>query len=787
VSERSERTSVIEGDLQDDLPTGALDGLHVVRIGADLATAYCVKLLVDLGADAIVVEAPEGDPLRRQRAARPGVVSPTTAPLAAYLLAGTHSTTSPDLEDVLIWADLVVLDHGSRDLPGGVDATSLRAAHPDLPVVEISPYGSSGPLADAPATEFTVEAWAGLIDARGYPGRAPVQQGGRAGEFIAGVLGAVAGLAALRAGGAGIEVSWLESVAGTLNFPTLYRDFTGAPAFTSRGLDYPSVERCKDGYIGLCLFTAQQWNDFAIIIEQPDLIDDERFTSMAGRGRNRALAIETIQPWLDDHTAEEIVEICGLFRVPVAFIGNGRDLHEHPHLVARAAFVDNPDGFRQPRPPFRLSATPTRPITAFPEVGDETGAALGLPSRPRRATVVPKPLAGVRILDFTAFWAGPSATHLLATLGADVVKVEAQQRPDGMRMATVAPMSDPNWMEQGPTFHAANPGKRSILVDMTSAAGRDVLLRLAASADGVIENFTPRVMENASLRWEDLAAVNPELVMVRVPGFGLDGPWRDRSAFGQTIEQTSGMGWLCGHHDAPPIVRSTCDPIAGFHAALAFLAALDHRDRTGVGQLVEVPMIETALQITAEQTITWSADGVLLERDGNRSPHAAPQGLYACGGEEQWLALSIATDDQWRALVTQVGDEGLRDPALATAAGRHAHHDRIDAVLERWAAGLDRDAAVAGLLRTGVPAAPVSNQSFIDEIPQLLDRGYWQHVQHPVMGDVQLPSTGMWSTSIDLGYAAGAPIFGAHTDEVLLDAGFTPDEIAALRASKSIG
>lgn len=769
-----------------DAPT-SLDGLHVLRAGTDLATAYCCKLLTDLGADVIVLEGRGSDPLRRQRASQPGVPSQSTAPLAAFLLAGARSTTTTDVEPLLVWADLVVLDHGARDLPGGLTAASVRASQLGLPVVEASPYGSTGPLADVAATEFTVEAWSGLIDARGYPGRPPVQQGGRAGEYIAGVLAAFAGLAAVRAGGAEVEVSWMEAMAGTLNFPTLYRDFTGAPAFTSRGLDYPSVERCKDGYVGLCLFTVQQWNDFAIIIDRPDLIDDDRFTSMAGRGRNRALAVETIQPWLDSHTAAEIVETCGLFRVPVAYIGNGRDLHEHPHLVEREAFVEHPDGFRQPRPPFRMSATPTRSVGPAPALGQHTDAPLAPCSRPRRTEVRAKPLAGVRIIDFTAFWAGPSGTHLLATLGADVIKVEARKRPDGMRMATVAPTTDPNWMEQGPTFHAANPGKRSILVDMSTAAGRDVLLRLVAGADGVVENFTPRVMENAHLAWGDLVAVNPALVMVRVPGFGLGGPWRDRSAFGQTIEQTSGMGWLCGHADAPPIVRSTCDPIAGFHAALALLAALDHRDRTGQGQLVEVPMIETALQITAEQTITWSADRVLLERNGNRSPHTAPQGLYACLGEQQWLALSVATDEQWRSLCDVVGDDRLAGDELASAAGRHAAHDRIDEVLAECAAGADRDELVARLLAAAVPVAPVSDQSFIDEIPQLTARGYWQRLPHTVMGTVQLPSTGMYSTSIDLGYASSAPIFGAHTDEVLLGAGITAEELAALRAAGTVG
>lgn len=776
--------------------SGPLGGLHVLRSGEGIATAYCTKLLTDLGADVIVIERADGDPLRRHRASNPGVPSETDGPLFSFLHTGVRSVSfepgsASERERVaalLEWADVVVLGGDAPELPGALRADRLRQEHPGLPVVTISPYGTTGPLADVPATELTVEAWSGWIDARGYEDRPSVQQGGRAGEFIAGVLGAVAALGVLRAGGADIEVSWMEAIAGALNHPTLYRDFTGAPAFTSRGLDYPSVERCKDGWVGLCIFTPQQWDDFAIMIGREDLVGDERFTSMGARGRNRELAIETIEPWLLDHSAAEIVELGGMFRVPVAFIGNGRDLFTMPHLVERGVFVEHPSGaFRQPRSPFHLSKTPVRPFGPVPRVGEHSSDELDGPTRDRRmAAPGARPLDGVRILDFTAFWAGPAATHLLCTLGAEVVKVEAWRRPDGMRMATTAPVTDPDWLERGPTFHAVNPGKKSILVDMTQPEGRDLLLRLASTCDGVIENFTPRVMENARLLYDDFAAVNPRLVMVRMPGFGLDGPWRDFSGFAQTMEQTSGMGWMCGYRDAQPIVRSTCDPTAGMHAALAFLAALDHRDRTGEGQMIELPMVEVALQVTAEQTTTWSADGFLLERDGNRGAHAAPQGTYRCSDDE-WLAVSVVDDRRWLALSAVLADELLADESLCSAAARHARHDEIDAAIAAWAAQRPRAEALDVLLRAGVPAAPVWNQSFIDEIDHLAVRGYWQRVDHPIVGEVQLPASGMWSSSIDLTYTSAAPLLGAHTDEVLLGAGVSADELAALRERGIIG
>jgi crotonobetainyl-CoA:carnitine CoA-transferase CaiB-like acyl-CoA transferase len=198
----------------------------------------------------------------------------------------------------------------------------------------------------------------------------------------------------------------------------------------------------------------------------------------------------------------------------------------------------------------------------------------------------------VRILDLTAFWSGPYATHLLATLGADVIKVERRSRPDGMRFATVASPDDEHWLEFSPTFHAANPAKRSVTIDFTVPSGRRLVLELAKGADVVVENFTPRVLDGVGLGYETLRAVNPAVIMLRIPGFGLDGPWANRSGFAQTMEQISGIGWLTGLADGDPLVRSTMDPISGIHGAIAVLAALSHRDATGEGQLIEMPMVE---------------------------------------------------------------------------------------------------------------------------------------------------------------------------------------------------
>jgi crotonobetainyl-CoA:carnitine CoA-transferase CaiB-like acyl-CoA transferase/MFS family permease len=781
---------------------GALDGLHVVEVSEGISGLYAAKLLADHGADVVKVERPDGDPLRRWSAATPDEPTPTTSALFQFLAGGRRSITATDPARVaraLEWADIVLVGDSSSALVD--DATLAAHRRPAASVVRITPYGDDGPLAEHAADELLLQAWSGLMSGCGTTTTPPLQMGIGHGRWA---TGAIAGLAALAAHtdagrtgrGVDIEVTALEVMAVCLNnYPALYRQFTGNVSYMSRSGDWPQVVRCKDGWIGLCIFTAQQWADFAAMIGRPDLSDDTRLNSMGGRARNRELAESVVRPWLDDHTPAEIHELGGLFRVPVAFVGNGRAVLEMDHFEERGVFVDHPAGFRQPRSPFRMGATAVRGARPAPEVGADDDAELPAtiaPPAAAPAVAAPgprRPLDGVTVVDLTAFWAGPAATHLLATLGADVVKVEAPKRPDGMRFATVRSADDPDWMEYGPTFHGTNPAKRSVTIDFSVPEGREVLLRLVERADVVVENFTPRVMVNAGLDYDELRARRPDIVMLRMPAFGLDGPWRDHSGFAQTMEQTTGIAWLTGTPEVDPLVRSTIDPIAGIHGAFAVLAALEHRRRTGEGQLIEMPMSDVALNVAAEPIVTWSAYGHLMERQGNRGPAGAPQGAYRCAGDDQWVAISVRSDDEWQALVGLVGAPAwATDPGLATRAGRRARHDEIDAHIGEWSAALEPAAAVDALHAAGVPAAIVWPQMIQDELPQLAQRGFTQWLDHPVAGRVGHPGTGLRSPQLDLAYRAPAPTVGQHTVEVLTELlGLGPDELDALAELGAIG
>ena len=234
---------------------------------------------------------------------------------------------------------------------------------------------------------------------------------------------------------------------------------------------------------------------------------------------------------------------------------------------------------------------------------------------------------------------------MIATLGADVIHVESVSRPDGMRMTGAMFGNEGPWWERSSHYLASNTNKRGLTLDLASPRGLALLKELIAHSDAVIENFTPRVMANFGLTWESIQEINPRCILVRMPAFGLSGPWRDNTGFAQTMEQVTGLAWITGHtYDQPRIQRGPSDPNAGMHAAFALMVGLFERDATGRGHHFEVTMVEGALNAAAEIALEYSAYGATLERDGNRSPNAAPQGLYsATTGRRGWRSRSKPT------------------------------------------------------------------------------------------------------------------------------------------------
>ena len=793
-----------------------LDGVRVVDLGWGIAGGYATKLLADAGADVVKVELPDGDPLRGYSASFTPVDN--QGPLFGFL-----NTTKRGVEldyrtaegrdrllELYATADLVM----ERSEPGELEALevgweSLASQRDAATMVSVSNFGRGGPWSQRPANEFTLMAIAGSTATRGQPGRIPFNAGGRIGEWMGGLTAAVAATAALRRArrtgiGDHVDLSLLETITPTCtNVQTLWGSFTG-DYDTKALLEVPSVEPTRDGYVGFCVFTGQQWQDFTVLVGQPEWADDPKLATMGGRIAAGESIAGTIREWTSARTTEEVVAEAILLRIPVAPIGNGANLAEFDQFAQRGVYVPHPGGeFVQPRVPYRNTAHPSVAFQPAPRLGQHTADVLGeiRPTADVSATARPAgsdptasadalPLDGVRVVDMTAFWAGPYGTLVLAALGADVIHIESVQRPDGMRFGSARTPADDQWWEYGPTFHHANVGKRSVTLDLTRPEGMELLHRLIGVSDALVENFSPRVIDQFGLDWDTVSALNPRLVMVRMPAFGLDGPWRDRVGFAQTMEQVSGMCWLSGYPDtAPQLARGPSDPLAGLHAAYAVICGLHARERTGLGSFVEATMVETALNAAAEQVVEYSATGHLMSREANHHPYACPQGVYSgCDGRQ--IALSVETDQHWKGLLAAVPELELdRVPASATLADRFAARHTFDERLSRWCADLASAEIVERLNSFGVPAAELEISRGGDRNPQVNARGFYEPVEHRLAGTHRFPAMPVrFGRQPDRWFTRPAPMLGEHNAEVLGGLlGLDDDDLARLEADQIIG
>jgi len=297
-------------------------------------------------------------------------------------------------------------------------------------------------------------------------------------------------------------------------------------------------------------------------------------------------------------------------------------------------------------------------------------------------------------------------------------------------------------------------------------------------------------MPGFGLDSDTLKALNPRLINVRMPAFGLDGPWRDRLGFAMTIEQVSGLAWLTGYEDLPLVIRGLCDPLGSVHTVFALGIALEERDRTGKGQVVEVALVEPALNIAAEQVLEYSAYGVLLGRKANVMPHAAPQGIFETRSVDERVAVSVTNDAEWAGLCRVLGaDDWKSDRALATHAGRYAAHDALQARLSAWIRTRSRDEVVAALLEAGVPASASINNHALWPNPQLEARGFFQTMKHPVTGETRYPSFPAIFSAFERDlHRSPPPTLGQHNREILQgDLGLSDADFARLEAEKIIG
>jgi crotonobetainyl-CoA:carnitine CoA-transferase CaiB-like acyl-CoA transferase len=804
----------------DSEPGAGPPPVRVLDVSSTLGGAYCSRLLSATGASVTRVEPPGGHWLRRWSASGATIPAGESGALFQWLAGGQRSVTvdpdrPDDVDEVLAWAgavDAVVWTPGGPlTAPGIVDLDRRGDGAPGVVVTAVTPFGLTGPWSDRAATEFTLQALSGGPALRGSRAWPPMSAGGQHGEWMIGVFAAVATMVGLRrlaltGEGGVLDVSSLESVLMTQLFnPITAETMAGGRRPVRPRATVADVAPTKDGFVGFAVVNRlQHWHDFCAMIGQPEWAADASLDPFPNRSERSDELNKVIHDWTTARTTAEIVELGNLMRIPTTDIGNGRSIPRMDQFAAGGFYGVNPGGgFLQPESPWRF--TPPLPgigaSRAAPAPGPPITTAGRPPAPPRRSKPDPsaltRPFEGLRVADFTSFWAGPFLTHTLAMFGADVIHVESTVRPDGSRLMGYHSPDEPKWWEWSPYFQATNTNKRAITLDMRREEGRALAHRLVAACDVIVENYSPRVLDSWGLDWDGVHALNPRAIMVRMPAFGLTGPWRDRTGFAMTMEQVSGMAWISGFPEHEPgALFGPCDPGAGLHTAIGLMAALAARGADGEGVLVEAPMVAGGLNVAAEQVIEYSAYGALLYRSGNRGPAAAPQNCYLSGdvddaGEhKRWVAVAVADDRQWSALVDVLGRPAwaVRED-LGTSAGRHRHHDEIDAELAAWCRPRDAAEIVARLASAGVPVAPVVEPHEQLEFQQLAARRFFETVGHPVSGPAVHVTYPFRLPGHDGPlHRHPAPTLGQHNTEVLREVlGLTDAEIAALRAAGITG
>ncbi|HEY6394618.1 MAG TPA: CoA transferase [Candidatus Binataceae bacterium] len=402
----------------------------------------------------------------------------------------------------------------------------------------------------------------------------------------------------------------------------------------------------------------------------------------------------------------------------------------------------------------------------------------------------------VRVVDISMGWAGPLAGELLAEMGAEVVKIEDTEHFDWWRgsLSMAEPALRP--IERAATFNAANRGKFGVTLDLAHRRGIEIVKRLVEIADVVIENYSPGVMDRFGLGYPILSKINPRLIMVSMPSFGSDGPECNVRGYGNTVEAMAGITGLAGYHDGEQrytLSNALGDPVGGLHGALAVLAALHERDRTGQGQWVEIAQVESAIPFVTDAILEYQFAGEVPRPRGNRHPRFAPHGIFRCVGQgsdqESWIAVAAESDQQWRVLAKALNlAHFAEDPRFATAADRKKNEDVLDSELARVFVAMEPDDAVRIAREAGALAAHVNSAPAVLGDSQLQSRGFWVPIDRAVVGTHLYPGAVAKLPETPLQPDRPAPLLGQHNAEIFSRLlGMSADEIRELEESGVIG
>ncbi|MBY0402134.1 CoA transferase, partial [Myxococcota bacterium] len=607
---------------------------------------------------------------------------------------------------------------------------------------------------------------------------------------------------------------------------------------------------CGDGYVAVQGIGRGDswWPRVFKMMGMPELSSDPRFANATAIAHNKPAFDAIWSDWLLRHTRREIFDAAAEARFPMAPVYTAADMFVDPHFVARGIFEElvHPVAgrLRYPAKPFRLHGASERPSRPAPLLGQHQAEVMAELERAEQAELAEKaerteaaaartsstgtrsaetpaahgssaagvdvtthearvlPLAGIRVLELAEGWAGPMTGMWLGDLGAEVIKVEAVQRFDHARGPVEVPPSLAGFYprrEPGKTpwnvnsgYVQANRNKLGMTLDLSRPKGVELFKRLVAVSDVVVTNMVTGVPEKMGIGWEVLSKIRPNLVMLSCSGFGLSGPYAKRVTMGGAMDGIAGYGALRHYPDeAPDTVNysTRTDVVTGMTNAVAILAALARRERSGSGQQVEVSGVEASLHHVPEALMEYAISGRIRRAAGNDHPWMAPHGVFACAGEDRWIAISVYRDEQWGALCAEMGDPAWAcDARFADRAGRLRHRDELARKLGEWTRRQEAIDLMERLQSRGVPAAAVHDAADHARDPHFLARGFHQPTELPGYGTFALPTSPWVLDRERLGVRLPPPGLGEHDARIYAELlGLSAEEIEALRREDYLG
>lgn len=799
------------------MPSFPLSHLRIVELGSGDTLGYCGKLFADFGAEVIKIEPQGGDPGRRI----PPLIDAGNGQRESTTFAWLNTNKKSVLADpetqsgaekilaLLATADLLLdARHPDEIKTSRISHDLLRANDPGLAITAISWFGEHGPYRNYQTTDSVCRSLAGLVKLVGPVEGPPVlPRDGQIGVMggLTAFIPSLAGLYGHAHGARRFAVNNLEAMLHISEFDTglaLEAGFTRPRAGINRfGRGYPSgAFQTKHGWLGVTVVTPAQWSGFCTMLDMPELANDPKYALMINRFMHAEELKAIITPALQKHTALEWFEKGIELRLPLAIVPDMEELLAQEVHRSRGAFGPVTIGeatFEGPVLPQHLTRSRPKANGRAPLLGADNKTALPAHTRKTTRAATPQdalPLKGLRIIDLTMGWAGPTATRQMGDLGADIIKVESCQYPDWFRGTdTRPPYHEERTYEKTYWFQMNNRNKRGITLDLTTEAGLTLLKRLMKDADAVIDNYAADVMPRLGLDVETILKINPRLVVVTMPAFGMTGKWSGVRAYGSTLEQASGLPSVTGGPDDPPTMLHAAigDPVGGLNGAAALLLGFMHQRATGEGQHIDLSQVECMLPMVAPSILEQSATGKTSPRIGNRHPQYVPNGCFPTLGIDQWITLAVRTDEEWLALCGVMRRSDLAsDAALASVEGRREHEDRIEVAIRQWLADVRPDIAMVTLQKAGIPAGIAKLPQDLANDPHLLKTGHWQPSDRPFMGPHLLPSVAYREGDSELPYPIVnlAPTLGQHNHEVLSGVlGLSESEIAELERHEIIG